>query len=136
MEARCLDAFSNGNKEEALRLLKEVKDPKKLKDSGGSTPLHYAAAKGWTDVVELLVSKYKCNVNCVDIGNWTPVYEASFRGHLDVVECLYNTGKCDLSIKTNLLNDTPLDVARIKGHHEIVEFITNVVWTNSTLTCK
>ena len=135
MEARCLDAFRNGNKEEALRLLKKVKDPRKLKDSGDSTPLHYAAAKGWTDVVELLVSKYECDVNCVDFGNWTPVYEASFTGHLDVVECLYNTGKCDLSIKTNK-NETPLSIACHKGHHEIIEFITNVVLATSTLTCK
>ena len=56
-------------------------------------------------------------------------------GHLDVIKYLYNTGKCDLFIKTTW-GDTPLDRARLLGHHEVVEFITNVLTTTSTLTCK
>ena len=131
----CLDAFDNGNKEEALSLLQVVKDPRKVKDSDGWTLLHHAAANRWTDVVELLITKYKCDVNCRTVYNNTPVHEASLDGHLDVIKYLYNNGKCDLFIK-NSYGETPLDLARLYKHHEIVEFITNVLKTTSTLTCK
>ena len=134
MEKRCYHAFSNNNKEEARRLLNDVKDPRKVKSSGGSTLLHCAAGYGWTDIVELLITKYNCDINCGDVYNYTPVYAASANGHLDVIKCLYNTGKCDLFIKTSW-GETPLDIARRYRHHEIVEFITNVM-TTSTLTCK
>ena len=135
MEGRCLDAFASNNKPDALRLLKVIKDPREVKGSYGWTLLHWAAGNGWTDVVELLVSEYKFDVNCRNVDNSTPVYEASYRGHLDVVKYLYNTGKCDLFIKTEL-GETPLDIARLNGYHEIVEFISNVLTTTSTLTCK
>ena len=131
MEKRCLDAFVRSDKEEALRLLQVVKDPREVKGSGGWTLLHHAAGRGWTDIVEVLITKYKFDVNCGNVGNYTPVHEASYIGRLDVIKCLYKTGKCDLFRS----GDTPLDIARRRGHHEIVEFITNVA-TTSTLTCK
>ena len=134
MEDKCLAAFRFNNKEEALSLLQLVKDPRKVKDSRGWTLLHCAAAHGWTDIVELLITKYNCDVNYGTVYNYTPVYAASAYGHLDVIKCLYNNGKCDLFIK-NDSGDTPLDTARRYEHHEIVEFITNVM-TTSTLTCK
>ena len=134
MEDRCLDAFARNNKEEALRLLQVVKDRREVKSSGGLTLPHWAAGRGWTDIVKLLITEYKCDVNCRTVNNYTPVHYASANGYLDVVKCLYNTGKCDLFIKDSL-GYTPLDIARHSGHHEIVEFITNVV-TTSTLTCK
>ena len=136
MEDKCLAAFRYNNKEEALRLIQLVNDPRKVKDSIGWTLLHWAAANGWTDIVELLITKYKCDVNCGDVDNWTPVHVASANGHLDVIKCLYNNGKCDLFIKTKYGGNTPLDEARLYGRHEIVQFITNVMTTTSTLTCK
>ena len=135
MEGKCLVAFRRGDKEEALRLLKVVKDQREVKGSDGWTLLHYAAARGWTDIVELLITKYNCNVNSVDNDNRTPVYEASANGHLNVIKSLCNTGKCDLFIKTKR-GETPLDIARRYGRHEIVEYLTNIVTTTSTLTCK
>ena len=135
MEDKCLAAFAGNNKEEALRLLKLVKDQREVKDGVGWTLLHFAAARGWTDIVELLITKYKCYINCGTFFNsWTPVHEASECGQLDVIKCLVNTGKCDLFIK-DYYGNTPLDEARDNGHHEIVEFLTNVM-TTSTLTCK
>ena len=134
MEDRCLDAFRSNNKQEAFRLLRAVKHPREVKASSGRTLLHHAASRGWTDIVELLITKYKCDVNCGNVYNWTPVHYASDNGHLDVIKCLYNTGKCDLFIKNNW-GETPLDRAHQFGHHEVVEFITNEMAT-SKLTCK
>ena len=132
MEDKCLAAFRSNNKEEALRLIQLVNDPREVKDSYGLTLLHWAAAHGWTDIVELLITKYKCDVNCGDVSNYTANYA---NGHLDVIKCLVNTGKCDLFIKSKY-GVTPLDEARLYGRHEIVQFITNVMTTTSTLTCK
>ena len=134
MADKCLVAFDRGDKEEALRLLKEVKHPREVKGSDGWTLLHLAAGRGWTDIVELLITKYNCNVNSVDNCNITPVHAASEFGHLNVIKSLCNTGKCDLFIKTKR-GETPLDIARYGGHHETVEYLTNIVST-STLTCK
>ena len=135
MADRCLFAFRYGDKEEALRLLKVAKDPREVKGSGGWTLLHEAAGWGWTDIVDLLITKYNCNVNSVDNSyNRTPVYFASDFGQLNVIKSLCNTGKCDLFIK-DYLGRTPLDIARLWGHHETVEYLTNIV-TTSTLTCK
>ena len=70
-------AFASGNKEEAFRLLKIVKDPRKVKGSIGWTLLHHAAVHGWTDIVELNTSTMY-DVNCRDDINWTPVHFASY----------------------------------------------------------
>ena len=134
MEDKCLAAFRYNNKEDALSLLQLVKDPREVKDSDGTTLLHCAAARGWTDIVELLITKYNWDINCGDVYNYTPVHYASEWGRFYVIKCLYNNGKCDLFIK-NIWGNTPLDEARRNGHHEIVEFLTNVM-TTSTLTCK
>ena len=48
--------------EEALCILEVVKDPRRVKGSDGWTLLHIAAAYGWTNIVELLVSECKCDV--------------------------------------------------------------------------
>ena len=56
-----------------------------------------------TDVVDLLISKYKFDVNCRSVNNWTPVYVASLHGHLDIVKYLYNTGMCDYLLRLSLV---------------------------------
>ena len=124
MEDRCLDVFVSNNKEEACRLLNDVKDRREVEGSGGWTLLHYAAANGWTDIVELLITEYKFDVNGGDVINSSPVYYVSASGQLDVINCLYNTGKCDLFIK-NKYSSTPFGIAHQFGREEIVDFITD-----------
>ena len=92
MENKCYDAFNRGDEEKALRLLKVVKDPREVKGYGGSTLLHHAAVQGWTDIVELLIMKYNCDVNSVNVYNYTPVHYASIRGHLNVIKYYYCCG--------------------------------------------
>ena len=134
MEEKCYDAFNYGRKAEAIRILKKLKDPRRVKVSGGGTLLHLAAIKGWRDVVATLINDYDFDVNCKTDDNWTPVHLASSYRHVDVVKYLCSTGKCNLFIK-NKFGNTAMDIARLGGYDEIVELITNALIT-STLTCK
>ena len=49
------DAFNKGRREEALRLLKQVKDPCTGMSQRNFTLLHCAAYHGWLDVVQELI---------------------------------------------------------------------------------
>ena len=52
MEDKCLHAFHTNKKQEAVRPLQLVKHPRDVKSSSSGTLLHWAAAWGWTDIVE------------------------------------------------------------------------------------
>ena len=61
----CLEAFEYGNKQDAERLLSQIQQPAKVRDGYYKASLfHYAAQRGWLDVVIELATKYKCDVNC------------------------------------------------------------------------
>ena len=87
-----LDAFSDpGNKQEAIRLLSAFPDQseiKNIKDRYSYYLIHLAAQHGWTDVVELLVTTYHCNPNCIDTGGFTSLHWACVRNHLHTVKLL------------------------------------------------
>ncbi len=59
------------------------------------TPLHYAAAAGQREVVELLLTSYPGNLNAPDYFDKTPLYYAASNGHVDVVEFLRRHGGCE-----------------------------------------
>ena len=85
---QCFDAFNYGRKEEALRLLKKIKDPHTVKDSNNFTILHCAAYHGWLDVVKELIDEHQFSVNCIDDGGNTPLMEAKSNGKQPVVDYL------------------------------------------------
>ena len=60
-DGACVRAFTEGNKEEAKRLLKQVKQPKLLKDEDGAGLVHWAAKRGWLDIVKILIEECKCD---------------------------------------------------------------------------
>ena len=61
-----LSAFRpSGNKQEAIRLLPAFPDQseiKNIKDSLSRYLIHKAAYNGWTDIIELLVTTYHCDL--------------------------------------------------------------------------
>ena len=134
LEKQCYEAFYSCSRKEGLELLEQLDDPKSVKDSNGWTLLHCAAYHGWLDVVELLTTKYECDVNITSISNnKTPVFIASREGHWSVVKYLRTVCNCDMTIKSRGGND-PLSIARKKRHINIVEYLTNLDAT--ALTCK
>ena len=62
----CYDAFNYGRWEEALRLLKQVKDPRTVKSKKNFTLLHCAPYHGWLDVVKQLINDHQFNPDYTD----------------------------------------------------------------------
>ena len=117
LESECLEAFEQGNKRDAERLLPQIRQPATVRTGSiydtvivngitiyihsGSSLLHLAAAHGWMDVVINLITKYKCDVNCRNYRKRTPLHYASLAGHLEVVRYFINEQHCDPMTKDN-----------------------------------
>ena len=88
VEMKCYDAFDNGRREEAVRLLKQIKDPRTVKSENDFTLLHCAAHHGWLDVVKELITEHQFNPECEDKNGNTPLSKARGNGKQSVVDYL------------------------------------------------
>ena len=84
IKTKCAEAFKTGNHAEAVMFLPCVQKPKELDCS----LLHLAAAWGWADIVEELITKYGIDSASLDSLLKTPLHEAAYNGHIDVVRLL------------------------------------------------
>ena len=84
----CFEAFNYGRREEALRLLKKIKNPRAVKDSNNFTLLHCAAYHGWLDVVKELINDHDFDPDCMDDDGNTPLSKARSNGQQPVVDYL------------------------------------------------
>lgn len=91
-----------------------------LPDKCGRTPLSWAAEKGHTAMVKLLLN-LGANADCKDIGGQTPLSWASKRGHEEVVRLLLREG-VDPDSKSES-GRTPLSKAAANGHTSIVQLL-------------
>lgn len=88
------DAARTANKEKFARLVSKLgKDcvTKKERDYE-QTPLHVACDAGRTEIVQLLLEKYKVEVNPVDKNGWTPLHHAAASAQLPICEILLKAG--------------------------------------------
>ncbi|XP_033297794.1 protein phosphatase 1 regulatory subunit 12A isoform X6 [Bombus bifarius] len=74
----------------------------------GATALHVAAAKGYIDVMEILLQA-RCDVNAQDFDGWTPLHAAAHWGQLEACELLVKNF-CNMDIK-NYADQTAFDIA-------------------------
>ena len=119
----CVDAFRNGNKEDAVRLLPQIQQPAKVRSPiATSSLLHRAAEHGWLDVVIELATKYKCDVKCKNRIGATPLQYAVANDQLEVMKYLINEQHCDPMTRDNDRN-TPLHRACILGHLDITHYL-------------
>ena len=88
VETQCYDAFSYGREEEALKLLKQVEDPRKVKNKNNFILLHCAAHYGWLDIVKELITEHQFNPECEDKDGNTPLSKARNNGKQHVVDYL------------------------------------------------
>jgi ankyrin repeat protein len=110
-------AAYKGNKPAAEALLvkgAEVNRP-------GWTALHYAAAAGSNEIVQLLLDK-SAYIDAESPNKTTPVMMAAYGGHILTVKLLLDEG-ADPTLK-NELGMTAIDFAKKAEHKDIVEGLT------------
>ena len=105
-----------GNRQEVLKLLSSFPDQSEIKNikddeleySSNRYLIHFAAWNGWTDIVELLVTQYKCDPNCTDRVEFTALHDACYTNSLTTVKYLA-THCCLDPLQLNKFKITPLD---------------------------
>ena len=128
-----LIAFKNGNKLVAEQLLPSIPEPAtitttfKMSDLFYSaislvSLLHLAAYWGWKNIVNALVSVYKCAANCKDEKGHIPLHYAALNGHLEVVKYFIVELHCDPMDKSSN-GWTPLHNACFYGHFNIAQYL-------------
>lgn len=80
-----------------------------VEDNCKNTPLHSAAMRGMTELVQRLIEK-KANVNAADADGKTPIHEAEKNGHTDCVKRLIEAGAKPCERKREKVDTTPWDV--------------------------
>ncbi|KAB0795416.1 hypothetical protein PPYR_12255 [Photinus pyralis] len=97
------------------KMLCEEKDTVIAKDRNEWTPLHFASYYGHLDVVDLLLSTTKENVNYVEKKGRTPLMLAAEKGYTEVLELLLQN-EADVNA-VDVSNMSALCYA-IMGHHK------------------
>ncbi|XP_059208521.1 ankyrin repeat domain-containing protein 66 [Centropristis striata] len=84
------------------------------------TPLHWAAAKGHTETVRILIEHGARPCLRTEHG-WTPAHSAAETGRLAVLRLLHSLhAPID---KEDCCGDKPVRIAEIYGHHDCVRFL-------------
>lgn len=108
----------------------EVDEVKSLMNSGapfttdwlGASPLHFAAANGHSDVIDVLLRAGVSRDTRTKVDR-TPLHVAAQEGHLEIVNLLVNHG-ADVDAK-DLLRMTPLHWAVERGFTDVAEALLN-----------
>src|SRR5690242_15950598 len=88
------DAARSASKETFVRRVSKLgKDSVSKKERDyEQTPLHVACDAGRGEIVQLLLDKYKVEVNPVDKNGWTPLHHAAASAQLPICELLLQRG--------------------------------------------
>ena len=139
-ESECLEVFKRGDKQNAERLLPLIRQPAeartrdlytvmvngiKLTIASESSLLHLAAAHGWMDVIlDLIITKHKCNPKYKNSQGCTSLHYASAAGQLELVRYFINEQHCD-PMTTDDKGQTPLHYSCHYGNLNIAQYLIN-----------
>lgn len=115
-----LEVTKKGDLLKVKELLKNNPNLVKLKDQRNCTALHYAADKGYIDIVKYLVSN-GANAQAKDIDGDSPLHWASFAGKTEIIKILVLKG-VDVNQKNND-KETPLHTAVRQGKKAVVRLL-------------
>ena len=108
--------------DESIKFLLQERADIKSNARNGETLLSYAAQSGHEDVVELLLSTNKINVDARNKRGRTPLSLAASSGHEPTVKLLLATGKVDIDSRDNN-GWTPLSLAAYHGYESVVRLL-------------
>ena len=141
-EEDCINAFKNGTKCVAERILPFITRPKDVrttflfrcgKEMGLVSLVHLAAYWGWKDIAILLINVYHCSANYKDDNGHIPLNYAASQGQLELVKYFITTQQCN-PMKKDRHSNTPLHIASIYGRLNITEYLVSEVHCNAS--CK
>ncbi|KAJ3047048.1 hypothetical protein HK102_013012, partial [Quaeritorhiza haematococci] len=86
---------------DVVRYLLEKGADAEAKDSSNNTPLHYASAYGWMEVVRLLVEWGEVDVNATNDWKTSAVMVANSKAHIKIVNYFLNEQATDVNFRDN-----------------------------------
>jgi ankyrin repeat protein len=110
------DAARDKNLEKLIRLAVDAPDSLYTLCSMGKTPLHWATGMGHTDIMKVLLDRFKVPVDIANANNGTPLHVAASQARPECVEILINHG-ADLNARVKD-GATPLHFACFKGQKQ------------------
>ena len=114
-------AVRRGNKDIVSLLLSEG-CPMNVTINNGLTALHIAAETGQVDIIEVLGS-HGLDLNLQDDRGFTPLYSATYHNQLESARTLIALGGRRLMTVTADELGTPLHVAAVGGHKDMVSLL-------------
>ncbi|KAK8602109.1 hypothetical protein V6N13_058238 [Hibiscus sabdariffa] len=93
-------------------------------DNDGRSPLHWAAYKGFTDSIRLLLF-LDAHRGRQDKEGCTPLHWAAIRGNLEACTVLVQAGKMEDLLVTDNSGLTPAQLASDKNHRQVALFLGN-----------
>lgn len=100
-------------------------------DNEGRSPLHWAAYKGFSDTIRLLLFR-DASQGRQDRDGCTPLHWAALRGNMEVCTVLVHAGtKQELFVKDKA-GFTPSHLASDKGHRQVALFLSNAQRAHSS----
>ena len=130
LEQQCVTAFKQGNHDQAVQLLPQLKRPGDVttefnlntdqeEPSTDVTLLHIAAYYGWLDIIETMEGHF--SYNCKDSNGCVPLYYATAGNNLSVVHYLITEQGCD-PITPNSNGNLPLHIACLRGYFNATKY--------------
>ncbi|XVF68144.1 hypothetical protein PTKIN_Ptkin10aG0180100 [Pterospermum kingtungense] len=99
-------------------------------DNDGRSPLHWAAYKGYSDTIRLLLFR-DASQKRQDKEGCTPLHWAAIRGNAEACTLLVHAGDKQELVVKDKAGFTPVQLAYDKGHRQIALILSNVDRANS-----
>lgn len=125
-------AIKNNHIETVKVLICDPRTDVNCKNYDGNSPLLLAAQCGFTQMVNILLTRHDIDLAIVNNAGSDAMMLAAYNGHLDVIKALLST-PIDVRRK-NQANQSALDIAKNQKHVAVVTFLQSVIAERKEMT--